>query len=89
MEYILTLIMIVIVFFIIYRFIVRYNKVGDSKACLIDTIAFSVLIILYPFYLIYDYSVNSFCKKNNNTEEKVNEKMNEKMMKKEKRRKKM
>jgi hypothetical protein len=83
-------IMIVIIIFIIYKIIVEYNKGGMSRAIILDTIVFSLLIILYPFYLIYDYIIDSFnsffYKKNNNEEneiEKVNEeKVIEKVMKK-------
>ena len=70
-------IMIVIIIFIIYKIIVEYNKGGMSRAIMLDTIVFSLLIILYPFYLIYDYiidSFNYFFYKKNNNEEKENEK---------------
>lgn len=79
-------IMIVIIIFIIYKIIVEYNKGGMSRAIMLDTIVFSLLIILYPFYLIYDYIIDSFnsffYKKNNNEEKENEEKENENVMKK-------
>ena len=70
---VLITIMIVIVIFIIYKIIVEYNKSGMSRAIILDSIAFSLLIILYPFYLMYHYRCNlfnSFFYKMNNYEEK-------------------
>lgn len=50
----------IIISIIIYQFIITYNKGGPDRAIILDTIAFSVIILLYPFMCLYHYITHMF-----------------------------
>ena len=50
-------IIIISVILLIYDIISEYNKGGFSRAIILDTIFYSIAIVVCPFYLLYFYTV--------------------------------